>query len=50
MLKAGYILYECKTKEDIQKFKKYYHENEELCTFNDNRLDKCHVFLQLKLM
>ena len=32
---AGYILYECKTDADIQKFKKYYKKDEELCTFGD---------------
>ena len=45
---AGYILYECKTEEDIQYFKKYYAKNEELCTFRGNRLDKCHVFFAIK--
>lgn len=45
---AGYILYECNTEEDIQKFKKYYAKNEELCTFNDHRLNYCHVFFAVK--
>ena len=45
---AGYILYECKTEEDIQKFKKYYNRGEELCTFNGNRLDRCSVFFAEK--
>lgn len=45
---AGYILYECNTYEDIQAFKKYYCEGEELCTFNDNRLNRCHVFFAVK--
>ncbi len=45
---AGYILYECKTENDIQKFKKYYAKGEELCTFNGNRLDSCYVFFAVK--
>ena len=45
---AGYNLYECKTEEDIQKFKKYYKKGEELCTFRGNRLDKCYVFFAVK--
>ena len=28
----GYDFYECKTEEDIQKFRKYYREDEELCS------------------
>lgn len=48
MSKAGYNLYECKTEEDIQYFKKYYSKGEELCTFNGNRLDKCYVFFAVK--
>jgi hypothetical protein len=47
---AGYVLYECRTEEEIQAFKKYYSVNEELCTFNGGRLDRCYVFLQLKRM
>lgn len=45
---AGYKLYDCNTNEDINKFKKYYAEGEELCTFNDNRLKRCHVFFAVK--
>lgn len=46
---AGYILYECKTEEDIQSFKKYYEPNETICTItNGNRLDRCHVFFAVK--
>ena len=44
----GYDFYECKTEEDIQKFKKYYTRGEELCTFRDRRLDKCYVFFVVK--
>ena len=44
----GYDFYECKTEEDIQKFKKYYARGEELCTFRDRRLDKCYVFFVVK--
>ena len=45
---SGYNLYECKTEEDIQKFKKYYKSGEELCTFNGGRLKKCYVFFAVK--
>ena len=46
---AGYDLYECKTNEEIQKFKKYYASGEELCTFSDaNRLDREVVFFAVK--
>lgn len=44
----GYDFYECKTEEDIQKFKKYYARGEELCTFKDKRLNKCYVFFVVK--
>lgn len=46
--RAGYILYECKTEEDIQSFKKYYAEYEELCTFRGGRLKICKVFFAIK--
>ena len=45
---AGYILYECHTEEEIQKFKKYYEPNEQLCTFNGGRLNSCYVFFAVK--
>lgn len=45
---AGYTLYECKTYEDLDKFRKYYAKEEELCTFNERRLDKCYVFFAVK--
>ena len=45
---AGYILYECKTEMDIQKFKKYYIKEEELCTFREERLTNCYVFFAVK--
>ena len=45
---AGYTLYECKNEEDIQKFKKYYRKGEELCTFNGQRLNYCHVYFAVK--
>ncbi len=49
MDEAGYILYECKTEEDIQKFKKYYASNEVLCTItNGGRLNRCYVFFAVK--
>lgn len=45
---AGYYLYECKSEDDIQKFKKYYKKGETLCTFNGGRLDECFVFFAVK--
>ena len=45
---AGYNLYECNSEEEIQKFKKYYAEGEELCTFKGDRLNKCYVFFAVK--
>lgn len=45
---AGYDLYECKSEEDIQKFKKYFHSREFLCTFKGNRLNTCSVFFAVK--
>ena len=45
---AGYNLYECKTEDDIQSFKKYYSNGEELCTFRGERLNRCYVFFAVK--
>ncbi|MDO5002731.1 MAG: hypothetical protein Q4E39_00675 [bacterium] len=45
---AGYDLYECHSEEEIQAFRKYYKNNEALCTFRGNRLDRCHVFFAVK--
>ena len=48
MEEAGYILYECKTEEEINSFKKYYKNGEELCTFDSDRLKDCYVFFEVK--
>lgn len=48
MSEVGYNLYECKTEEDIQSFKKYYSEGEELCTFKGGRLNSNKVFFAVK--
>ena len=49
MDEAGYILYpECKTEADIQKFRKFYEYNEELCTFWGNRLQTARVWFAVK--
>lgn len=49
MKEVGYTLYECKSEEDIMKFRKYYIEDEELCTFKwGNRLDTNYVFFAVK--
>ncbi len=45
---AGYNLYECKTEEEVQSFRKYYAMGEELCTFRDRRLDSNRVFFAVK--
>ena len=45
---VGYDLYECKTEDDIQAFRKYFAPGEELCTFNGGRLARCHVFFAVK--
>lgn len=44
----GYELTECKTEEEIQKFQKYYKTGEKLCTFRENRLEKCIVFFAVR--
>ena len=41
---AGYNFFECHKEEEIQKFKKYYQKDEELCTFRGGRLAQCYVF------
>lgn len=45
---AGYDLFECTSEEEIQSFRKYYKREEEICTFNGNRLDKSYVFFAVK--
>lgn len=45
---VGYTLYECKTYEELQNFKKYYAKDEALCTFNDQRLEKCYVYFAIR--
>ena len=45
---VGYTLYRCKNKRQVNSFKKYYAKGETLCTFNENRLKKCHVFFAVK--
>lgn len=48
MSDAGYDLYECKSEDEIQAFKKYYRTDEELCTFRGNRLERCYVYFAVK--
>ena len=48
MEEAGYNLYECKSKEEILRFKKYYSPGEVLCTFSENRLQTNYVFFAVK--
>ena len=45
---VGYDLTECLSEKQIQEFRKYYVEDEELCTFNGGRLEKCVVFFAVK--
>ena len=46
--KAGYDLYQCFCEDDIQSYRKYYSEGEELCSFRGDRLDDCYVFFAIK--
>lgn len=47
--KAGYKLFKCETNDDVQSFKKYYNEYEELCTFADQRrIDNHTIFFAVK--
>lgn len=48
MDEVGYVLKQCFTEDEIQSYKKYYRDGEELCTFNGDRLDKCTVFFAVK--
>ena len=46
---VGYELIECHNNEEVLSFKKYYQDDEELCTFNDSeRIDKYHIFFLKK--
>jgi len=46
---AGYTLHECRAEEEIQEYKKYYNDNEVICTIRDgNRLDTSFVFFAVK--
>ena len=46
---VGYELYECKDNEDVLSFKKYYREDEVLCTFKDKiRIKNHHIFFLVK--
>lgn len=44
----GYDFYECHTDEEVQYFKKYYAPYERLCTFEGDRLSRCHIFWVVK--
>ena len=47
--KAGYELFECKNEEEIQSFRKWYKEDEIICTiYNGGRLTRCYVFFAVK--
>ena len=46
--KLGYDFYECQNNEDILSFKKYYAPDEELCSFNEDRISRCFVFFAVR--
>lgn len=47
--RVGYTLYKCETRDDVLKFKKYYKETEELCTFKDvERINTHIIFFAVK--
>ena len=48
MDEVGYVLKQCFSEDEIQSYKKYYRDDEALCTFHGNRLDKCTVFFAVK--
>ena len=46
---VGYELIECHNHEEVLNFKKYYRDDERLCTFNDpERIEKRHIFFLRK--
>lgn len=45
---VGYLLFFCQTEEEIQRFKKYYHPMEQLCTFSGGRLESNYVFFAVR--
>ena len=45
---AGYDLFECHNEREIQSFRRFYSEGEELCTFKGNRLSTDYVFFAIK--
>lgn len=44
----GYDLYECRTQEELDYFRRYYHEKEMLCSFTNGRLSDSFVFFAVK--
>ncbi len=49
MARAGYSLYRCKNQREINRFKKFYAEDEQLCSFDDeSRASTHHVFFAVK--
>lgn len=49
MYEAGYVLFpECQSEDEIQEFKKYYADDEHLCTFRGGRLNTCRVWFAIK--
>ena len=49
MAKAGYDLFQCETNGDVLSFKKYWRQDEALCTFNDpSRIQHYNIFFAVK--
>ena len=44
----GYDIYECRTQEELDYFRRYYHEKEMLCSFTNGRLSDSFVFFAVK--
>lgn len=45
---AEYTLYKIENEKELQSYRKYYDEKENLCSFWQNRLEKCYVFFAIK--
>ena len=47
---AGYMLIKCETVEDVERFRKYYLPDEEICTYKNvaGRLNECFIFFAVK--
>lgn len=49
LAEAGYRLYRCKTDRDVKSFRRFYHPDEQLCTFRDpSRIKKYDIFFAVR--